>query len=77
MLGKGEELAEVTSALDKFGLMQLLDEGKYFVSYGTVNVAGIPVDRIVPALAFTVVCSAVLLLLAYGGYVGRFRKGER
>ncbi len=77
VLGKREELAEVTSALDKFGLLQLLDEGKYFISYDTVNIAGIPVDRIIPALLFTVVCSAVLFLLAYGGYVGMFRKGER
>lgn len=77
VLGKGDRLAEVTSTLDKFGLLQLLDEGKYLVSYDTVNIMGVPVDRIVPALAFTVVCSAVLLLLAYGGYVGMFRKGER
>lgn len=77
VLGKSEELAEVTKALDKLGCLQLLDEWKYFVSYDTVNVAGVPVARIVPALAFTGVIAMFVLFLAYGGYVGMFRKGGK
>lgn len=77
VLGKSEALAEVTKALDKLGCLQLLDEWKYFISYDTVNVAGMPVTRIVPALAFTGVLATVLLFLAYGGYVGLFRRGGR
>ena len=77
VLGKREELARVTKALDKFGGLQLLDEWKYFVVYDTVNIAGTPVARIVPALVFTGVFAVFMLLLTYGGYVGVFRKGGR
>ena len=77
VLGKSEALAEVTKALDKLGCLQLLDEWKYFISYDTVNVAGIPVARIVPALAFTGVLAMFMLFLAYGGYVGMFRRGGK
>ena len=77
VLGKSEALAKVTKGLDKFGCLQLLDEWKYFVSYDTVNVTGVPVARIVPALAFTGVFAMFMLLLTYGGYVGMFRRGGK
>lgn len=76
LLGVKEEWSpETARLLYRFGGFQLLDVWKYFVEYDTVNIAGLPVIRLIPAILFTMAFSLFLVMLAYGLYVRPLRRG--
>lgn len=60
----------------KFGCCGLLKLQEYLTGYDTVNVAGIPVMRFHLAIAFTVMLSLTLLLLAYIVYTREPKGGK-